>query len=95
MKLYPALLRNFDNAVENFRNNLVKSPALVFGSKKDRIVTPDFTEAYINKWKDNGVDVTFKCFEGSSHLRYSLDHPEEYLKLVHEHWKRVKLLDRQ
>lgn len=94
MKLYPALLRNFDNAVENFRDNLVRSPALVFASKNDHIATEEFTDKYVTKWRENKVDVTVKYFENTPHLKYSIKYPEEYMKYIHDHWKLVKLLDR-
>lgn len=95
MKLYPALIQNFDNAVDNFCNNLVRSPALVFGSKTDPIATPEFTERYLSRWRDSGMDVTLKSFDDSPHLKYSRKYPEEYMKSVRNHWKLVKLLDRK
>jgi Eukaryotic protein of unknown function (DUF829) len=95
LKIYGALQRHFTDAVDNFYNNLVRSPALIIASKIDPIGTPEFMTELAGRWRDNGVNVTYKCFEDSLHIKHFLKYPDEYLKLVHDHWKLVKLLDRQ
>lgn len=95
LKLYGALQRHFTDAVENYYENLVRSPALIFASKIDPIGTPEFMKVLAKRWEANGVDVTFKCFEDSPHIKHFQKYPEEYMKLVHDHWKLVGLLDRK
>lgn len=71
-----------------------RAPALIFVSKVDPMGTEDFNEKIAEIWRANGVNVTYKCFENSPHVKHYQVHPEEYLKHLHDLWKLVKLLER-
>lgn len=95
LKLRKNLRLHIDDSVENFYNNQVRSPALILSSKTDMIGTDEFSRRVVERWRVNGVNVTYKCFEDSQHVRHMQQYPEEYLKLLRDHWERVKLLERE
>lgn len=92
---YQALQRHYDDAVGNFYNNLAKTPALIFASKVDNIGTEKFAREVVDVWRKNGVDVTFKLFPDSPHIKHFQTYRDEYLKYVHAHWEKCKLLERE
>ena len=94
LKLHFTLQKHFENGLENWLNNEIRSPALLFASKVDRIGTSEFLEQYAASWRANGVDVTTKVFEDSLHIKHYQTYPEEYIKYVHNHWEKTKLLER-
>lgn len=85
-------MRNYVSSIEGFKNNKVTSPALIIGSKIDKIATKEFSEECINRWKNRGTDVNYKLFEDSEHVKHLQKYPEEYLKSIEEHWRKVKLI---
>lgn len=95
LNLNRPLQRHFQDAMENFNNNLAKSPALVVVSKTDPIGTEDYAKYLVGLWRKNGMDVTLKVFEDSPHVKHYKVYREEYLKLMHDLWEKVKLLDRK
>lgn len=93
--LHIPLKNHLGSAIENFCATLICAPALIICSKTDIIGTKLFGEEVARRWRQKGVDVTFKCFEDSDHVKHYQKYPEEYLKSVHDHWEKVKLLDRK
>lgn len=94
-KLYKGMWAHYLDALDNFRGHLARAPALIFASKIDPIGIPSFAEEIKEKWEANGVDVTYKCFEDSEHVKHYMKYPDEYLRLLHENWKLSKLLERK
>ena len=95
LTLYRPLQPHYTNAVNNFYDNLARTPALVFASKVDPIGTESFASEVVKRWRANGVNVTYKCFEDSPHVKHFQTYPDEYLKYLHNHWNLVKLLERK
>lgn len=89
------LLPHYIDAIDKFHNNSMKAPALIFSSKIDSISTSDYAQHVFDHWSKNGVDVVHQCFEDSHHVRHYQQYPEEYLKCLHDHWKKVKLLEKE
>jgi len=89
------LMAHFEDTIYNVRNNLVRSPALLLYSKVDPIGLEEFNIKLAKYWRENGIDVTHNCFEASNHVRHFQKYPDIYLKFLHEHWDRVKLLERK
>ncbi|CRK87336.1 CLUMA_CG001138, isoform A [Clunio marinus] len=89
LKIYRALQPHYNELWENFCDNLAKTPTLIFASKIDPIGTIKCAEEVIGRWRANGVDVTYKCFEDSPHIKHMQKYPEEYMKYVHDHWKKL------
>jgi hypothetical protein len=94
LKLYPTLIQHYNDGLGHFLRNLSKAPALLITSKPDPMSTPEFIAEIAQNWQENGVDVTVKVFEDSPHIKHFVKYPEEYTKLVHENWKKTRLLDR-
>lgn len=93
---YRPLQRHFSDAkVTWLDKNLVKAPALIIASKVDNIGTEKFARETVDAWRKHGVDVTFKLFEDSPHIKHFQAYPDEYLKYVHNHWEKCKLLERK
>ena len=95
LTFHPTTVTNLRNSIDSFKFQVVPAPALFIGSKTDIIGIPEFTRSIIEIWKDKGVDVTYNCFEKSDHIMHFKTYPQEYLKLVEDHWKKVKLLERK
>lgn len=94
-KLFKSLWNLISDGIDNFCDDLARAPALIFSSKVDNIGTCQFAEEVVRRWRANGVDVTYKCFPDSEHVKHFKKYPEEYLCLLHNHWKLVKLLERK
>lgn len=92
LTLQRSTMKNYVSGIDGFKNNKVASPALFIGSKIDKIATTEFSKECIEKWKNRGTDVTYKLFEDSEHVKHLQKYPEEYLKSIEEHWKKVKLI---
>jgi pimeloyl-ACP methyl ester carboxylesterase len=91
LKLYPALTRHYYDGLGRFLKHS-KAPALLMTSKPDPVSTPEFVDEIAQTWKSNDVDVTVKVFEDSPHIKHFQKYSEEYTKLMHENWKKSKLL---
>jgi pimeloyl-ACP methyl ester carboxylesterase len=94
LKLHSKLIQHFDDGLGHFLLNLSKAPALLITSKPDPICPPEYLAEIAENWQKIGVDVTVKVFEDSPHVKHFQKYPEEYTKLVHENWKKTKLLER-
>lgn len=81
--------------MNNYFNNLAKTPALFFASKVDPIGTSEFAAEVVGKWKAHGMDVKYKCFEDSLHIKHFQKYPEDYVKYLEDHWKLVKLHEKE
>lgn len=95
LALHRSLLRHYSDAINNVYQNMAKTPALLLCSKVDPIGLKDFNAMLAEKWRANGMNVTYKCFEKSGHVKHYQLYPEEYLKTLHDHWKLVKLLEKK
>lgn len=89
---YTKLKRHYISAQKDFFENLCRAPALVYASKTDNIGTVDFITSFSKRWQENGIPVTYKCFEDSPHIKHYQKYPEEYLNYLQQHWNRVGLL---
>lgn len=94
LTLHRPLHHFYVDSINNVYQNMSRAPALIFVSKVDPMGTEDFNEKIAEIWRANGVNVTYKCFENSPHVKHYQVHPEEYLKHLHDLWKLVKLLER-
>lgn len=94
LRFYNALQVHFNEAVQNLYQNMAKNPTLVFVSKADLIGTEAFSSDLVKAWRSNGVDVTFKVFDDTAHVKHYQKYPKVYLQYLHEHWNRVKLLEK-
>lgn len=68
---------------------------LHFFFKVDLIGTDEFAKRVVDSWCRKGVDVKLKIFPDSPHIKHMQKYPKEYLQLLHEHWDKVKLLERK
>ena len=93
--IYVPIQNHFVRAVDSFCDNLARTPALIFCSKTDKIATLEFAKKYAQQWRNNGTDVTLKCFPDSPHVRHYQAYSEDYLNSVKSHWRKVNLLERK
>lgn len=94
LKLYRALQVHYKDAIDNYLEHRATAPALFFASKVDPIGTEAFIESVAKRYKERKIDVTYKCFPDSPHIKHFQKYPEEYKKLMHELWDKAKLLER-
>ncbi|CAG7838653.1 unnamed protein product [Allacma fusca] len=74
-------------------SDLVKSPALVLGSRDDQIWCLDTVEDTVNCWRSHGLEVEVKLWESSPHVGHLQCHKEEYEDALKHHLQRLKFHD--
>lgn len=95
LTLYRRLQWHYRTALDNYLNTMIKAPALVFASKIDPIGVTEYAQEITDHWRNRGIDVVYKCFDDSPHIKHFQKYPDEYLKHLHEHWDKIKLLERK
>ena len=66
-----------------FHNNPVRSPALFFFSKDDKVADVDTCQACADYWKNElNMTVSQQCFESSPHVSHFYVHNKEYTEAV-------------
>lgn len=65
-----------------FHTNLVRSPAIMFVSKKDPIGAISSNQRVRENWESNGVKVNWLCFEDSRHVGHMQKYPAEYFGAI-------------
>jgi hypothetical protein len=92
-KIQKTTIENFSVSIDSFINNKVSSPALLIGSKVDRIARTEFLMKSMKSWQTlhEGMKVDCKIFNDSDHVKHYQKYPEEYLKTLQNHWDEVKL----
>ncbi|CRK96213.1 CLUMA_CG009641, isoform A [Clunio marinus] len=91
LTFYFPLKPHYEDCYDNFYNNLARAPALIMASKADVLGKVEFAEEVVRRWRTNGVNVTYHCFDDSAHLKHMQKYPKEYLKLVYDHWELIQL----
>ncbi|KAI4463775.1 hypothetical protein MML48_4g00020442 [Holotrichia oblita] len=61
-------------------NNPIRTPILMFGSKKDPISTEESTLKICDYWKENGIEVEVKIWDDTEHVSHMAKYPNEYLE---------------
>jgi hypothetical protein len=95
LKVHRSTTKSYIDAIERFKTNRISSPALFIGSKIDTVASPEFSAECIKQWQARGIEVSHKLFDDSGHVQHYKKYPEEYLKTLEDHWRRVKLFDRR
>lgn len=95
IKIYYPIRDHYESGRQNFYDNLAKTPILLFASKADRIAPLEFSNELSEILRANKTDVTLQVFEESDHVSHYKMYPDIYLKSLHQHWERVKLLEKK
>lgn len=93
LTLHRPLHHHYVDAINRSFQNMARAPALIFTSHVDPVGTEAHNRKIAELWRNNGMDVTLKCFENSDHVKHFQTYPEEYLKLIEAFWDKVKLSD--
>jgi hypothetical protein len=83
--------RHYRQAEVTFNNTILKCPALFIVSKMDSIGSESRSFDTYQIWKENGIDVTWKCFESSPHVMHYCWYKDEYTMLLENLLKRINL----
>jgi esterase/lipase len=76
-----------------FQGQPVKAPALLIGSKVDKIATEKVSKTLLKNFLASNVDTTLKLFEDSQHVQHYQKHKEEYLTLLMNHLRKCELIE--
>lgn len=88
---YGIATRYYQVAHDTVWNNYLRVPALYFVAKNDIIGTPKQNEEISEIWKKYGIDVTFKLWEKSEHVKHYINHQQEYEQLIDGFLKKTKM----
>lgn len=80
---------------QQFHQNLVRSPALMFVSEDDPVGSVSSNQAVRQDWLRLGMRCDWKCWSRSEHVMHFMRHREEYLGTLMEHLGRLELLEHQ
>ncbi|KAK7890997.1 hypothetical protein WMY93_022960 [Mugilogobius chulae] len=72
----------FNTGIDTFWNNPVKAPALLFYCKNDALSDWETVDQIKDYWTENGINVTGKRWEESTHAGHLKRHPQEYLNTI-------------
>ncbi|XP_038155988.1 uncharacterized protein si:dkey-5i3.5 isoform X1 [Cyprinodon tularosa] len=72
----------FNTSIDVFYNTPVKAPALVFFCDNDVMSDATSVEKLMDYWQKQGMDVTAKKWEVSTHAGHLRRHPQEYLSTL-------------
>ena len=92
--MYPIATKHYFRAHKTFINMPLRCPALLLVSRDDKLGHPMSNEVARDRWKELGLDVTWKCWEKSRHVAHFQKYPQEYVGIVEEFLLRLNLLNR-
>ena len=92
--LYPIATKHYIKAHKTFINMPLRCPALLLVSRDDKLGNPQSNELARDRWKELGVDVTWKCWEKSRHVAHFQKYPQEYVSMVEDFLERINLINR-
>lgn len=72
----------FDASIDIFWNTPVKAPALCFYCKNDPLSDWQTVDRLMDYWRKDGIVVTGKSWEESTHAGHLRRHPQEYLSTI-------------
>ena len=73
------------NSVKEHPN---KCPILFLFSKSDKMSDVDNNNTWINKFRQRGIPVMYKCWDRSSHVAHFAKYPDEYQHILNEFLKK-------
>ena len=88
---YGVATKHYRAASESVWNNYLRVPALYLVSENDKIGTPHKNKEISEVWKKLGIDVTFKLWEKSDHVKHYINHQQEYEQLIDHFLKKTKI----
>jgi len=93
MKLFYNIATKHYLASSNaFHNNVLRCPALLLLSHDDVVGNPAANQRVMNRWKENGIDVSWKCWDTSSHVGHLIKYPREYEDQVDSFLKKIQII---
>ncbi|KAK9752716.1 Eukaryotic protein of unknown function (DUF829) [Popillia japonica] len=60
----------------------MRTPILMFGSKKDPISTEESIRKICDHWKENGIKVDVIIWDDTEHVSHMAKYPDDYLEQV-------------
>lgn len=81
-----------DSYINQFIDKTPAVPTLTFTSTQDQMIDVALYEDVVMKWKSRGMDVEYKCFDDTPHVRALAQHPDVYRKLFNEYLTKVETI---
>jgi hypothetical protein len=91
--LYPISTKYWIKAHKTFINNPLRCPSLLLVSEDDKLGHPMSNEVARDRWKELGIDVTWKCWDKSKHVAHFQKYPDEYVNIVEGFLEKIKLVN--
>ena len=92
--MHPIATKHYLKAHKTFINNPLRCPSLLLVSEDDKLGHPRSNEIARDRWKELGMDVTWKCWDKSRHVAHFQKYPQEYVSIVEDFLGRINLLNK-
>lgn len=91
LRTFPKLVREYYcQSSEMLLRNFIRAPALLITSKVDPACSVISNEKIKSLWKENGTQVTLKCYDESPHVMHFVKYREDYTKTLSNHLEFVE-----
>ncbi|CAG2116469.1 unnamed protein product [Medioppia subpectinata] len=92
MKLfYSIATKHYAASSEAYKNNVFRCPSLIICSKRDIVGNAEDNRKVMDRWRENNIEVQWKCFENSTHVGHLHKYPEEYKHEIDSFLKKINL----
>ncbi|KAF7490311.1 Transmembrane protein 53-A [Sarcoptes scabiei] len=75
---YHIATKHYMASSEAVHQNEFRCPTLAFLSKDDDVVNYQDQLTTLDRWREDGVQVTIKCWDQSTHVSHFFNYPDEY-----------------
>ena len=89
---YPIATKHHLKAEKTFLNNPLRCPAMLLVGHDDKLGNPAKNLEMHNRWKELGMDVTWKSWNQTQHVAHFQRHPEEYTEIVSAFLKKIRMV---
>lgn len=80
--MHNSVTKYYVEASSAFHSNSLQLPSLFLYSQADPIGVADIIEGVMNKWRQEGITVSHKCWDHSPHVSHFHHHPDEYVEML-------------
>lgn len=89
--MYPIATKHHVKAEKTFLNTPLRCPAMLLVGHDDKLGNPTKNMEMRDRWKELGVDVTWKSWPNTKHVAHFQRHPDEYTDIVSEFLNKLHL----
>lgn len=89
--MYPIATKYHIKAEKTFLNTPLRCPAMLLVGHDDKLGNPTKNMEMRDRWKELGLDVTWKSWPNTQHVAHFQRHPEEYTDIIASFLRKLHL----